>query len=119
MVDPVLVGRVGEHVAVVTLNRPEARNAVDPGLARGLVGRLVAPGSARDEAVALATEIAGNAPLAVRESLAVARLAPDADEAGLRAASAAARAPRPRRMTARAPGPSSRSARRPEAGDET
>ncbi|UHC15299.1 enoyl-CoA hydratase-related protein [Methylobacterium currus] len=60
--------------------------------ALGLVNRLVPPGSARDEAVALATGIAGNAPLAVRESLAVARLAPDVDEAGLRAASAAARA---------------------------
>ncbi|MFH6783997.1 MULTISPECIES: enoyl-CoA hydratase-related protein [Methylobacterium] len=60
--------------------------------ALGLVNRLVAAGAARDEAAALATAIAGNAPLAVRESLAVARLAPDADEAGLRAASAAARA---------------------------
>lgn len=60
--------------------------------ALGLVNRLTASGSARDEAVALATVIAGNAPLAVRESLAVARLAPDSDEAGLRAASAAARA---------------------------
>ncbi len=42
--------------------------------------------------MALATVIAGNAPLAVRESLAVARLATAADEAALRAASAAARA---------------------------
>ncbi|KMO12970.1 enoyl-CoA hydratase-related protein [Methylobacterium platani] len=60
--------------------------------ALGLVNRLAAIGAARDEAVALATAIAANAPLAVRESLAVARLAPDADEAGLREASAAARA---------------------------
>ncbi|MGX7706041.1 enoyl-CoA hydratase-related protein [Methylobacterium sp. Gmos1] len=60
--------------------------------ALGLVNRLAAPGAARAEALALAQTIAGNAPLAVRESLAVARLAPDSDEAALRAASAAARA---------------------------
>ncbi|TGE02290.1 enoyl-CoA hydratase-related protein [Methylobacterium nonmethylotrophicum] len=60
--------------------------------ALGLVNRRVAAGAARDEAVALATVIAGNAPLAVRESLAVARMVPGSDEAGLRAASAAARA---------------------------
>ncbi|MET7247388.1 enoyl-CoA hydratase-related protein [Methylobacterium sp. EM32] len=73
---------------ILTGGRLEAARAH----ALGLVNRLVAPGSARDEAVSLAQTIAGNAPLAVRESLAVARLAPDTDEAGLRAASAAARA---------------------------
>ncbi len=60
--------------------------------ALGLVGRLAPRGAAGDEALALATVIAGNAPLAVRESLAVARLATAADEAALREASAAARA---------------------------
>ncbi len=54
MPDPVLLDRIGDHVAVVTLNRPPARNAVDPALA-------------------------------MRESPAVARLAPDAGEAALRA----------------------------------
>ncbi|KMO34232.1 enoyl-CoA hydratase-related protein [Methylobacterium aquaticum] len=66
--------------------------AADRAHALGLVNRLAPRGAARDEAVALATAIAGNAPRAVRESLAVARLVPDADEAGLRAASEAARA---------------------------
>lgn len=60
--------------------------------ALGLVNRVVPAGLAREEAVALALTIAANAPLAVRESLAVARLASDADEAALKAASAAARA---------------------------
>ncbi|MGY2049665.1 enoyl-CoA hydratase-related protein [Methylobacterium sp. JK268] len=60
--------------------------------ALGLVNRLVPAGRAREEAVTLAEVIAANAPLAVRESLAVARFAADADEADLRAASAAARA---------------------------
>jgi enoyl-CoA hydratase/carnithine racemase len=73
---------------ILTGGRLEAARAH----ALGLVNRLVASGSARDEAVALAAVIAGNAPLAVRESLAVARLVPDSDEAALRAASAAARA---------------------------
>jgi enoyl-CoA hydratase len=59
--------------------------------ALGMVGRLVRSGQARQEAIVLAQAIAANAPLAVRESLAVARLAPDLPEADLRAASAAAR----------------------------
>lgn len=43
--------------------------------AHGLVSRLTAAGGAMDEALALARTICGNAPLAVRESLAVARAA--------------------------------------------
>lgn len=73
---------------ILTGGRLEAARAH----ALGLVNRLTAAGAARNEAVALAVTIAGNAPLAVRESLGVARLAPDSDEAGLRRASAAARA---------------------------
>lgn len=38
--DAVLTERVGDHVAVVTLNRPAARNAVDPALARGLADAM-------------------------------------------------------------------------------
>ncbi|SEP29285.1 short chain enoyl-CoA hydratase [Methylobacterium sp. ap11] len=68
-----------------TLDAPRAH-------AFGLVNRVVPAGLAQEEAVALALTIAANAPLAVRESLAVARLASDADEAALKAASAAARA---------------------------
>ena len=36
MAEPVLYERVGAHVALVTLNRPEARNAVSPALALAL-----------------------------------------------------------------------------------
>ena len=50
----------------------------------GLVNRLVAPGQALAAARELAREIAVNAPVSVRESLAVARLAFDLDEAALR-----------------------------------
>lgn len=46
----------------------------------GLVNRLVSPGDAVASAVGLAASICENAPLAVRESLAVARLAFDLDE---------------------------------------
>ena len=52
----------------------------------GLVNRLAPAGEAVGAALALAAEIAANAPLAVRESLAVARLAMDLDEAELRRA---------------------------------
>jgi enoyl-CoA hydratase/carnithine racemase len=47
----------------------------------GLVNRLVAPGTALDAAIALAATIAANAPLAVRESLAIMRGVGDMDEA--------------------------------------
>lgn len=56
----------------------------------GLVNRLVPPAQLRDEALRVAGRIAANAPLAVRESLALARRALDADEAALRAAAAEA-----------------------------
>ena len=46
----------------------------------GLVNRLVAGGEAVASAIALAIEVAANAPLAVRESLALARRSSDADD---------------------------------------
>lgn len=49
----------------------------------GLVNRVVARGEAIAEAIALATAIAANAPLAVRESLVIARQAYDLDDATL------------------------------------
>jgi enoyl-CoA hydratase/carnithine racemase len=52
-------------------------------LAFGLVNRVVPKARTIPEAVALAATIAGNAPVAVRESLAVARRAWDLDEAAL------------------------------------
>lgn len=50
----------------------------------GLVNRLARPGGAQAEALALAGRIAGNAPLAVAESLAIALHARDAGEDELR-----------------------------------
>jgi len=52
--------------------------------ALGMVNRLAAPGLAVDEALAIAEKIAANAPVAVRESLAVVRAAFDLDDAALR-----------------------------------
>ncbi|MBV9842362.1 MAG: enoyl-CoA hydratase/isomerase family protein [Sphingomonadaceae bacterium] len=53
----------------------------------GLVNRLVPSGEAISSARGLAREIAVNAPVSVRESLAVARLSHDIDEEALRARS--------------------------------
>jgi len=50
----------------------------------GMVNRITVEGKALPEAVSLALEIAGNAPIAVRESLAIARQAADLDDAELR-----------------------------------
>lgn len=50
----------------------------------GMVNRLVARGEALKEAIALAGEIAANAPIAVRESLAICRQSPDLDDEALR-----------------------------------
>jgi enoyl-CoA hydratase len=57
----------------------------------GLVNRVVAEDRVVEEAVALAQRIARNAPLAVRESLQLARQACELDEAQARALSKAAR----------------------------
>ena len=54
----------------------------------GFVNRLTAPGGALDEALALARQIGANAPVAVRESLRVARAALDRIEPELRQRSA-------------------------------
>lgn len=51
----------------------------------GLVNRIAAPGAVRDEALAIASRIAANSPIAVRESLRVTRYAADLCEAELRA----------------------------------
>ena len=57
----------------------------------GMVNRVTPPGQAVEEALALARSIAANAPLAVRESLKIARQADDLDETALRARMAEAR----------------------------
>jgi len=60
--------------------------------ALGLVSRIAEVGEAIEAAVGLARHICGNAPLAVQESLSIARLSADLDDAALRAASHAAQA---------------------------
>lgn len=50
----------------------------------GMVNKLVSPGEVLKTALTLAEAIAANAPLAVRESLGVAKLAADLDDATLR-----------------------------------
>lgn len=64
---------------LVTGDPIEAQRAFD----LGLVNRIVATGTAEAVALELAERIAGNAPLAVQQSLAVARSADDLDEVGL------------------------------------
>src|SRR5438128_974160 len=73
------------RVAVLTIRRPEARNAVTGDVATeivltgdpidaarayelGMVNQLVEPGGALDAALAMAERICANAPLAVRAS---------------------------------------------------
>lgn len=61
------------------------------GHALGFVNRLVPPAQVQHEALALASRIAANAPVAVRESLRVARRVHDLDEEALQALSRVAR----------------------------
>lgn len=58
----------------------------------GMVNRLAPPNQALEEAIAMAQKIAANAPLAVRESLIIARSAFDLDDEALRRLSEAAQA---------------------------
>jgi len=67
-----------------------ARLDAERAAALGLVNAVVPAGKAVERAAALATSICANAPLAVRESLAIARQAAELDEPALRALSAAA-----------------------------
>lgn len=72
------------HVAlelIMTADTIDAREAHR----HGLVNRLVPADRVVDEALALARRITRNAPIAVRESLRIARLAFDLDDAELRA----------------------------------
>jgi enoyl-CoA hydratase len=50
----------------------------------GMVNRVVPKGQTMSQAIAMALDIASNAPVAVRESLAIARQAPDLDDGRLR-----------------------------------
>ncbi|HEV2593840.1 MAG TPA: enoyl-CoA hydratase-related protein [Sphingomicrobium sp.] len=65
---------------ILTANRLSAERAYE----FGMVNRLVPKGQALTVAIALASQIACNAPIAVRESLAIARAALDLDDASLR-----------------------------------
>ncbi len=73
---------------LATGERIDAKRAHD----LGLVSRLATPGRSVEAALALAADICANAPLAVRESIAVARASADLAEADLRVASHAAQA---------------------------
>jgi enoyl-CoA hydratase len=68
---------------IVTAQRFPAKRLA----ALGMINRLAAPGGAIEAALELAREICENAPLAVRESLAIARAAADLDNITLRAMS--------------------------------
>ncbi len=72
---------------ILTADTLDARRAYE----HGLVNHLVPAGRVVEEAVALAGRVARNAPLAVRESLAVARRAHELTEVELRALTGAAR----------------------------
>jgi enoyl-CoA hydratase/carnithine racemase len=72
---------------VVTADSLDAQRAAS----LGLVNRVVAHDQVLAEALSLAARIARNAPVAVRESLQVARRAHDLDESELRALTAACR----------------------------
>lgn len=65
---------------ILTANRLPTERAAE----LGMVNRLVPPGEALAGAIALAREVIANAPLAVRESLAIARKAADLDDSALR-----------------------------------
>ena len=69
-----------------------ARISAERAFALGMVSRLAPAGEARAHALSLAKEIAANAPLAVRESLAIARLAHERGDEDLFARSQSAQA---------------------------
>ncbi|MEA3133979.1 MAG: hypothetical protein QOG17_1825 [Gammaproteobacteria bacterium] len=74
---------IPRHIAlelIATGDRLSARRAYE----LGLVNRLVSPADVRDAALKLAGEIAINAPIAVRESLVVARQALELEDESLR-----------------------------------
>ncbi len=88
-----IAGAAGAYRITRCLSRPLAIEMIvlgEPLNARrayevGLVNRVTAPGGERDEALAIAKQIAANSPVAVRESLRVTRYASDLCEAELRA----------------------------------
>jgi enoyl-CoA hydratase len=86
-----LARAVGRAVALDLAMTGEPLDAAR-GAQLGLVSRLVPAGTARSHAISVATTIAANAPVAVRESRALVRAAADHDEAELwRLAEASAR----------------------------
>jgi enoyl-CoA hydratase len=85
---PRAVPRVIAIEAIITGERLSAARALE----WGLVNHVVAAGSVVERALALAGRICENAPLAVRESLAIAKRAADLDDAALQALSNEAQA---------------------------
>jgi enoyl-CoA hydratase len=85
---PRMLPRGLAYEMLATGDRVDAKRAHD----LGLVSRLATPGGSVEVAIAFAADICANAPLAVRESLAIARASADLVEADLRVASHAAQA---------------------------
>lgn len=87
-----IAGAAGAYRITRCLSRPLAIEMIvlgEPLTARrayevGLVNRVTAPGSEREEALTVARQIAANSPIAVRESLRVTRYASDLCEAEIR-----------------------------------
>jgi enoyl-CoA hydratase len=77
---PRAIGKAAAMDVILTAEPLDAQRAYD----LGLVSRLVDPGHAMDEAMRVATQIAGNAPLAVRASRRVVLASQSADETELR-----------------------------------
>ena len=90
----VLEVEINEHIALVRLNRPDARNALDPemlltgklidaerALAAGLINYVADADKVVDVAMDLAAAIAANPPLAVRSARKVTRRTNELSEA--------------------------------------
>ncbi|MFP6773569.1 MAG: enoyl-CoA hydratase-related protein [Alphaproteobacteria bacterium] len=90
----VLEVEINDHIALVRLNRPDARNALDPemlltgkpidaerALAAGLINYVADADKVVDVAMDLAAAIAANPPLAVRSARKVTRRTNELSEA--------------------------------------
>jgi enoyl-CoA hydratase len=78
------------HAIAIELILTASRVPSERAAALGMINRLAPPGQVVASALVLAASIAANAPLAVRESLTIARLSSDLDEQQLRELSDAA-----------------------------
>jgi enoyl-CoA hydratase/carnithine racemase len=87
--DSVTLQVLEPHIALVTINRPAARNAVNGEVAAGLERAIMVTEQSNDIWTVILTgagtqAICANAPIAVRESLQIARQSHDLIDAQLR-----------------------------------